>query len=127
MLRPIITFTIVLLAASAIGFLFFPAQMLAVVGIESDPQMEFLLRTTGVGVICLIPGAWAGRAAPASPVSRAVFMGLTGYMLLSSVIDFYAYTQAIVNWASLPSIAFRVCLGGVIVWLTIKETKIRRA
>ena len=121
-LKNIITFTTFLMALSAIGFLFFPSRMLAVVGIVSNEQMDFLLRTSGVGVASLIPGAWAARTSTASPVSRAVLMGLAIYMFLSSVVDFHAFTQSIVNTASIPSIAFRVLLGAAILWLALKDT-----
>ena len=50
--------------------------MLAVVGIVGNDQLDFLLRTTGAGVVSLIPGAWAVRTSPASQVSRAVLIGL---------------------------------------------------
>ena len=120
MFKNIITFTTLLLAISAIGLLFFPSKMLAVVGIVSNDQLDFLLRASGVGVASLVPGAWAVRTAPVSPVSRAVLMGLAIYMFLSSVVDFHAFTQSIVNAASIPSIAFRVLLGVAILWLALK-------
>ncbi len=120
-LKNIITFTTFLMALSAIGLLFLPSKMLAVVGIVSNEQMDFLLRTSGVGVASLIPGVWASRTCTASPVSRAVLTGLVGYMFLSSVVDFHAYTQSIVNTASIPSIAFRILLGTVILLLVLKE------
>ena len=94
--------------------------MLEVVGIVSNDQLDFLLRASGVGVASLVPGAWALRTAPGSPVSRAVLMGLAIYMFLSSVVDFHAFTQSIVNAASIPSIAFRVLLGVAILWLALK-------
>jgi hypothetical protein len=122
MLKMVITFTALLMALSAIGLLFFPSNMLAVVGIVGNEQMDFLLRTSGVGVASLIPGAWAARTSTASPVSRAVLMGLAIYMFLSSVVDFHAFTQSIVNTASIPSIAFRVLLGTAILLLAIKKT-----
>ena len=122
LLKHIITFTSVLMAFSAFGLLFFPSKMLAVVGIVSNEQMDFLLRTAGVGVASLVPGAWASRTSTRSPVSRAVFIGLAGYMFLSSLVDFQAYTQSIVNAASIPSIAFRVLLGAAILFLVLKET-----
>jgi hypothetical protein len=121
-LKNIITFTTLLLVISAIGLLFFPSKMLAVVGIVSNDQMDFLLRTSGVGVASLIPGAWASRTSITSPVSRAVLIGLAIYMFLSSVVDFHAYTQSIVNTASIPSIGFRVLLGTAILWLALKKT-----
>ncbi len=122
MLKMVITFTTLLMALSAIGLLFFPSKMLAVVGIVSNDQLDFLLRTSGVGVASLIPGAWAARTSTASPISRAVLMGLAIYMFLSSVVDFHAFTQSIVNTASIPSIAFRVLLGTAILLLALKKT-----
>ncbi len=125
MLKYIIMFTTLLLALSAFGLLILPSKMLGVVGIVSNPQMDFLLRTAGVGVASLVPGVWAARTSTASPASRAVLMGLVGYLYLSSAVDFYAFTQSIVNSVSMPSIAFRIFLGTMIFGLVIKE-KTRR-
>ena len=122
MLKNIITFTVLLLVVSAIGLLFFPAKMLTVVGIVGNDQLDFLLRVSGVGVASLIPGAWAARESTASPVSRAVLMGLMVYMFLSSIVDFLAYRQSIVNVAAIPSIAFRIILGITILLLVFKDT-----
>jgi hypothetical protein len=121
-LKYIITFTVLLLVISAIGLLFFPSKMLGVVGIGSNDQMEFLLRASGVGVASLIPSAWASRTSTASPVSRAVLIGLVVYMFLSSMVDLQAYTQSIVNSASIPSIAFRIFLGIAILVLSMGAT-----
>jgi hypothetical protein len=125
MLKNVITFTALLMAISAIGLLFFPSRMLAVVGIVSDPQMDFLLRTSGVGVASLVPSAWTLRNSTNSLLSRGVLTGLIGYLFLSSLVDFFAYTQSIVNTVSIPSIAFRVGLGLVILWLMYKEMPIQ--
>jgi len=121
MLKNTILFSVVLMCVSAIGLLFFPARMLAVVGIASNLQTDFLLRVSGVGVASLIPGIWASRNSTTSPVSRAVLAGLVIYLFLSSVVDFFAYRQAIVNTASIPSIGFRTVLGCIILWCLIKE------
>ncbi len=121
MLKNTITFSVFLIAVSAIGLLCFPAKMLSVVGIISNPQTDFLLQVSGVGVAALIPGVWAARTATASPISRAVLTGLAIYMFLSSVVDYFAYRQSIVNSASLPSIGLRILLGGIILWYLIKE------
>ena len=120
-LKNIITFTTFLMGLSAIGLLLFPSRMLAVVGIASNEHMDFLLRTAGVGVASLIPGAWASRTSPASPVSRAVLYGIVGYLFLSSIVDFHAYTQSLVSTASIPSIALRILLGFVILLLALRE------
>jgi hypothetical protein len=121
-LKYIITFTVLLLVISAIGLLFFPSKMLGVVGIVSNDQMEFLLRASGVGVASLIPSAWASRTSTASPVARAVLIGLVVYMFLSSMVDLQAYTRSIVNSASIPSIAFRIFLGIAILLLSMGAT-----
>jgi hypothetical protein len=121
-LRNIITFTILLLFVSAIGLLFFPSKMLAVVGITGNDELDFLLRTTGAGVASLIPGAWAVRSAVVSRVSRAVLIGLVVYLFLSSIVDFFDYKLSIVNTAAIPSIVFRIILGIVIFLLMRKET-----
>jgi hypothetical protein len=121
-LKYLITFTVLLLVVSAIGLLFFPSKMLAVVGIVSNDQMDFLLRASGVGVASLIPSAWASRTATSSPLARAVLIGLVVYMFLSSIVDFQGYTQSIVNGASIPSMAFRILLGTAILFLAFKDT-----
>ena len=82
MLKKVITFTALLIAFSAIGFLFFPSNMLAVVGIVSNEQLDFLLRTTGAALASLVPGIWAARTSTSSPVSRAVLTGIVGYQFL---------------------------------------------
>ncbi len=122
MVKFVVTFTTLLLALSAIGFLFFPAAMLGVVGVANTPPAVFLLRSAGVGVAALIPGAWTLRTAPPSPVTRALLLGLAVFMLLSSVVDFSAYAQAIVNSIAIPSMLFRVALGIVILWLALKAS-----
>jgi hypothetical protein len=92
------------------------------VGIAGNDQLNFLLRASGVGVASLIPGVWASRTSTASPISRAVLIGLVIYMFLSSIVDLVAYTQSIVNAASIPSVAFRVLLGIAILWLIVRDT-----
>ncbi len=121
MLKTTITFSVFLMVVSAFGLLFFPTKMLSVVGIASNPRMNFLLRVSGVGVASLIPGVWVVRTAAPSPLARAVLSGLAIYMFLSSVVDFLAYTQSIVNTASIPSIMLRIVLGSLIVWSIVKE------
>jgi hypothetical protein len=121
LLKHLLTFTTLLLAFSAIGYLLFPAAMLSIVGLKSNPNLDFLLRTTGAGLLALVPGAWAARRQTASPVAYAMIIGLIGYLLLSSVVDFYAYTQSIVNGTSIPSIAFRLLLAGVIAFLARRQ------
>ena len=121
MLKNTIIFSVLLMTISAIGLLLFPSKMLAVVGLVSNPQTDFLLQVSGVGVASLIPGVWASRTSTTSPVSRAVLIGLVTYMFLSSAVDFLAYRQSIVNISSIPSMGLRMLLGGIILWYFIKE------
>lgn len=121
----IVTFTLLLVAVSAVGFLFFPASMLAVVNIPSTPQLEFLARSIGAVQAALLPGLWASRKFPASPVSRAVLLGVAGYLFLSSAVDFLAYVQGLVNSVSIPSMIFRTVLGlGLWFWAVKAEPKV---
>ncbi len=113
----VVTFTVFLLAVSAIGYFIFPSGMLKIVGITSNAQVDFLVRTLAAAYVALIPIAWAVRHKGDSSVYRNVLIGLAGYMFLSSAVDLHAYMSSIVNIASVPSIIFRVLLGGVILWL----------
>jgi hypothetical protein len=121
LLKYIVTVLIFVVAVSAIGYLFFPSNMLAVVGINSNAQLDFLARTLGAALVAFIPGLWLARKHLTTPVGRAVLFGLVIYLFLGSLVDFYAYTQSLVNFASLPSIAVRVVLGLLILWLTLKQ------
>jgi hypothetical protein len=113
----IITFIVFLFAASAIGYFIFPATMLKIVGITSNAQLDFLVRTLAAALVALIPSAWAVRNKSDSPVHRSVLIGLAVYMFLSSVVDLHAYLNNIVGFAAVPSITFRILLSGGILWL----------
>lgn len=119
--QALIVFVVFLLAASAIGYLFFPSAMLSVVGIESNAQVNFLVRTLAVALAALIPGAWRARKTENSALYRSVILGLAIYMFLSSAVDLQAYLTHLVNSASVPSILFRVALGAVLLWLSPRE------
>ncbi len=119
----VITFTVLLFAVSAIAYFIFPSGMLKIVGITSNAQMDFLVRTLAAAFATLIPIAWAVRHKSDSLVYRNVLIGLAGYMFLSSAVDLHAYLSNIVNIASVPSIMFRVLLGGVILWLLPRRSR----
>jgi uncharacterized membrane-anchored protein YitT (DUF2179 family) len=116
--KTIIIFIIFLLAASAIGYLLFPSAMLSVVGIKSNNQMDFLVRTLAAALVALIPSTWSARKGNNTSLYTSVIVGLAMYMFLSSVVDLHAFLTHIVNSTSIPSIIFRVILGGVLLWLT---------
>ena len=115
--KVIITFVVFLFAASAMGYLIFPSAMLSVVGIKSNDQMDFLVRTLAAAFVALIPGAWSARKRGNASLYPSVIFGLAIYMFLSSVVDLQAFLTHIVNSTSIPSIILRVLLGGVLLWL----------
>ena len=119
--KVIITFVVILFAASAIGYLIFPSAMLSVVGIKSNDQMDFLVRTLAAAFVALIPGSWSARKRGNASLYPSVIFGLAIYMFLSSVVDFQAFLTHIVNSTSIPSILLRVVLGGVLLWLMPRQ------
>jgi hypothetical protein len=116
-LRVIVSFIVFLLAASAIGYLIFPSAMLSVVGIKSNDQMDFLVRTLAAALVAVIPSAWSARKKDNPSLYQSVILGLAIYMFLSSAVDLHAFLTHIVNGASIASIILRVLIGGVLLWL----------
>src|ERR1044071_8359725 len=121
MTNAIITFVIFLFVVSAIGYLFFPSAMLSVVGITSNPQADFLVRTLAAALVALIPSAWSIRKRDNKSLFQSVIFGLAIYLFLSSLVDLHAFLTHLVNGSSIPSIVFRVILGGVLLWLMPPE------
>jgi len=119
--KVVITFVVFLFAVSAIGYLIFPSAMLSVVGIKSNDQMDFLVRTLAAAFVALIPGSWSARNRGNASLYPSVIFGLAVYMFLSSVVDFHAFLTHIVNSTSIPSILLRVVLGGVLLWLMPRQ------
>src|ERR687898_456753 len=117
----IITFIIFLFAASAIGYFIFPASMLKIVGITSNDQMDFLVRTLAAALVALIPSSWSVRKGGSSSLYQSVIFGLAVYMFLSSAVDLHAYLTRIVNSTAIPSIIVRVVLGSLLFWLRPRQ------
>lgn len=107
-----------LFAASAIGYVFFPSAMLSIVGIESTPQTDFLVRTLAVALVSFIPSASAlGVSRSFFSLPRAIASGLAIYLFLSSAVDLHAYFVHLVGSAALPSAIVRIVIGVLILWL----------
>jgi hypothetical protein len=115
--RLVVGLVVILLVASALGYLLVPSAMLRVVGMDSNPQVTFLVRTLAAALLALSPGGWAARRRDHSSAQRGVLIGLATYMFASSLVDLYGFTNQIVGVAAVPSIALRVILGAVLVWL----------
>jgi len=93
----VVTFIVLLLAVLAIGYLFFPSAMLSIVGITSNKQMDFLVRTLAAALVALIPGAWSARKRENFSLLPTVILGLAIYMFLSLAVDLHAFINHIVN------------------------------
>ncbi len=115
----VVSLSIFLLVISAFGYMFFPSNMLAVVGLVGNPQMNFLVRTLAVALLALVPTAWSARNRNNTAGQAHVLLGLGLYMLLSSMVDLQAHLTGIVGFASVPSIVFRVVLAGIFLWFIL--------
>jgi hypothetical protein len=115
--RLVVGLVVILLVASALGYLLVPSAMLGIVGMDPNPQVTFLVRTLAAALLALSPAAWAARRRDGTSAQRSILIGLAGYMFASSLVDLYGFINQVVGIASLPSIALRVILGAVLVWL----------
>ena len=88
--------------------------MLSVVGTPGIRTSEFLVRTLAAAFVGTLPMAWTVRKRSGTPQERAILAGLAIYMIASSGVDLWAYVADLVGVASLPSVAFRIALGGVL-------------
>jgi hypothetical protein len=120
--RLVVGLVVILLVASALGYLLVPSAMLGIVGIDSNPQVTFLVRTLAAALLALSPAAWAARRRDHTSTQRSVLIGLAGYLFASSLVDLYGFINQVVGIASVPSIALRVILGAVLVWLIPART-----
>ena len=114
-------FMAIVLGATSLGYLLAPQAMLAIVGIEGDPVDDFLVRALAAALLGLIPTTWGVRKRQGTSAERRVLLGITGYLILSAAVDLHAYASDIVGALSIPSIAVRVLLGSVFLWLTFPE------
>lgn len=57
----VVGLVVIVLVASALGYLLVPSAMLHIVGIEGNRQMDFLVRTLAAALLAVSPGAWAAR------------------------------------------------------------------
>jgi hypothetical protein len=53
----VVGLVVIVLVASALGYLLVPSAMLRIVGTQSNPQMDFLVRTLAAALLALSPGA----------------------------------------------------------------------
>jgi hypothetical protein len=123
--RLVVGLVVILLVASALGYLLVPSAMLGIVGMESDPQVTFLVRTLAAALLALSPGAWAARRREHTSAQRSVLVGLAAYMFASSLVDLYGFLNQLVGVAAVPSIILRVLLGVVLVWLIPARTDLQ--
>ena len=99
--RLVVGLVVILLVASALGYLLVPSAMLRIVGMDSTPQVTFLVRTLAAALLALSPGAWVARRRDGTSGQRGVLIGLAGYMFASSLVDLYqlvAETRGVLGW-----------------------------
>jgi hypothetical protein len=113
----VVGLVVIAFVASALGYLLAPSAMLRIVGIQSDRTADFLVRTLAAALLALSPGAWAARHRDGTLAQRGVLVGLAVYLFASSLVDLHAFAVGVVGAAAVPSIAVRVALGAVVVWL----------
>ncbi len=121
--RLTVSFVIIILIVSALGYLFVPGKMLSVVGITGTKDTNFLARALAAALLSFIPTALAIiKKDDNVNLKRTIVFGLATYLILSSLVDLYGYITDVVNLSSLPSIGFRVLIGAILI-LTSTRTK----
>lgn len=118
----IVVITFILVAVSAVTEILFPAHLLALVGIESNLQTDFLLRTTAIALISFLPNLQQLIHDSDSTTSKRTLLGIAIYMFLSSSVDYFAFTQSIVNQYSIPSIIFRIAVGSILFYFACRKS-----
>jgi hypothetical protein len=68
--RLVVGLVVILLVASALGYLLVPSAMLGIVGMDTNPQVTFLVRTLTAALLALSPAAWAARRRDGTPAQR---------------------------------------------------------
>ena len=114
-----VTLTAAALLVSAFGYVLAPAQMLAVVGLACDPAAVFLVRALAAALAALAPVALAVRRRTGTRLERIVLAALGLYLVSGSLVDIWAWSDAIVGIAAVPSAAIRTGLGAILLWLAL--------
>jgi hypothetical protein len=116
--RALVGGSMLVFAATGLGYLMMPGAMLSIVGIESTATAEFLIRTEGVAL--LAAAGFLTAALDARPARQAVVLAcLAGYYVLSSIVDLMAYRDGIVGSLAVPSIAVRFVVGAACAWAAV--------
>lgn len=109
--RTLMILAAALFALTGCGYLLVPGVMLGVVGIDSSAVTDFLIRTEGVALLAGAGLFWTLRRADPARMRTGLFI-LAAYCVLGSVLDLWAFSQAIVGPASVPSAIARFVLAG---------------
>jgi hypothetical protein len=108
--RGLLVLSALVFLATGLAYLAVPGVALGIVGLESSPTSEFLLRTEGVPLLFGAALLWAIRAGGHRLV-RIALRALAGYYIVSSAIDLAAFGEAVVGPASVPSAVVRIAIG----------------
>jgi hypothetical protein len=112
--RGLLTLSSIVFGATGVAYLAVPGLALDIVGIESSPTSDFLLRTEGLPLLFAAAIVWAFRHG-GTRQQGVILVALAGYYILSAVIDLAAFAEGIVGAASLPSALVRIAIGAMCV------------
>jgi uncharacterized membrane protein YbhN (UPF0104 family) len=99
--RLVVGLVVILLVASALGYLLVPSAMLGIVGMDSNPRVTFLVRTLAAALLALPPAAWAARRRDGTSGQRSVWVpGIRS-----------RHATCAYSWISPPSRSRRATLG----------------
>ena len=119
MTRALLILSSVAFAAVVIGYIVAPWALLSVVGIESTPTADFLIRTEGVALVSAAIFVWAARDGSTAQV-RLVLLGLALYFILGALVDLSAFASSVVGPASVPSGVVRILIGALCVFVALR-------
>ena len=109
----------VVFAVTGVAYLLVPGLALGLVGIESTPASDFLLRTEGVALVFGAVVVWILRDGGPRE-HRVVLLALAGYYVGGSIVDLVAFSQAIVGTAAVPSAVVRIAIGAFCAALAVR-------
>ena len=112
--RGLLTLSSIVFGATGLAYLVVPGLALDIVGIESSPTSDFLLRTEGVPLFFAAAIVWAFRHG-GTRQQWVILVALAGYYILRAVIDLAAFAEGIVGAASVPSALVRIAIGAMCV------------
>jgi hypothetical protein len=118
----LLVFSAVVLAVTGLAYVVTPGFLLSIVGIDSAPASDFLLRTEGAALLAAAILVWSARDGQ-PPHVRVALLGLAVYYVLSSIVDLSGFVQNVVGPVSVPSAVLRIGIGGLCAFAALKLSR----